>query len=109
MLHAFLPWLLLAGALLASPAVLAQSGGARSSMEQCVDRVLARLARAKAPEREVGRAVISGCDGPLRATLAEAIKSGEASMCASIESCIDIARKRAGDEAKEAYRARVSR
>lgn len=78
-------------------------------MEQCVDRVLTRLARAKAPEREVGRAVISGCDGPLRSTLAEAIKSGEARMCASLESCIDIARKRAAQEATESYQERVRR
>src|SRR4051812_50160580 len=50
----------------------------RQSMEKCVGRVLATMARAKAPEVQVGSAVATQCDSPLRATLAEAIKKGEA-------------------------------
>jgi hypothetical protein len=101
--------LVLASALMLNPAAQAQGGPARASMERCVERVLSRLARAKAPEGEVRNAVLSGCDGPLRATLAEAIKSGEARMCASFDACIDLARKQTADEAKEAYRARLGR
>jgi hypothetical protein len=100
---------MLACGLLLSTAAHAQGGPARVSMERCVDRVLARLTKAKAPEREVGRAVIADCDRPLRATLVEAMKTGEAAMCASVEACLDIARKQTADEAREAYRARVTR
>ena len=99
----------LASALMFHPVVQAQGGPARASMERCVERVLSGLAKAKAPESEVRHAVLSGCDGPLRATLAEAIKSGEARMCASFDACIDLARKQTADEAKEAYRARAGR
>src|SRR4051812_50165626 len=53
----------------------------RQSMEKCVGRVLATMARAKAPEVQVGSAVTTQCDSPLRATLAEAIKKGEAGGC----------------------------
>ena len=104
-----LPSFLLASALLFSAPAHAQGGPARASMERCVERVLARLAKAKAPEREVGRAVIADCDGPLRATLVEAMKTGEARMCASVEACLDIARKQTADEAREAYRERAPR
>jgi hypothetical protein len=86
----------------------AQAADARAQMERCVDRVLARMARAKAPEAEVGRAVISECDGPLRAALASAIRAGEAFVC-SVESCIGIARDRAAHEARIAYRERLPR
>src|SRR5215213_7086571 len=96
--------IILSGALLGSPG--AQAQGARGSMEQCVERVLTRLARAKASEKEVGPAVISGCDGPLRAAVADAIKTGEASICATVESCMATARQRAADEARLAYRER---
>jgi hypothetical protein len=72
-------------------------------MEQCVQRVLTRLARTRASETQVGRAVVSSCDRPLQASLAAAIRSGEAGMC-TIESCIDMARQRAADEATAAYR-----
>jgi hypothetical protein len=102
-------WFLTVGALIGSGPTQAQTGPAHRAMERCVDRVLSRLAQAKAPEREVGRAVTSGCDGPLRAVLAEAMKTGEAQMCASVDACMDIARKTAADEARQAYRARVSR
>ncbi len=79
-------------------------------MERCVDRVLTQMARDKAPEREVGRAVLATCEGVLRETLVEAMNTGEArGMCASVEACMEIARKRTADEAREAYRARVSR
>src|SRR4051812_49896769 len=75
------------GALIAAGAVwLALTRGSqaqanqpsRQSMEKCVGRVLATMARAKAPEVQVGSAVTTQCDSPLRATLAEAIKKGEA-------------------------------
>jgi hypothetical protein len=102
-------YVVLGSALMLGPAAHAQGGPARASMEQCVERVLAGLAKAKAPESEVRRAVLTGCDGPLRATLAEAIKTGEARMCASFEACIDIARKQTVDEARDEYRKRVAR
>src|SRR5689334_20866042 len=87
----------------ASAASAAPAEGARQSMERCVSSVLSRLARAQAPESDVGPAVLSKCDGQLRATLAEAIRSGEAAVC-SVESCIGIARTRASEEATQAYR-----
>ena len=77
-------------------------------MESCVERVLTRLARARAPETRVGPAVVSSCDRPLRASLAAAIRSGEAAMC-TVESCIGVARQRAADEAVAAYRRRARR
>ena len=86
----------------------AQTAGTRQSMERCVDSVLARMARAKAPEAQVGSAVVSQCDAPLRAALASAIQSGEAFIC-TVESCIGIARARAAEEAKSAYRERLAR
>jgi hypothetical protein len=81
----------------------AQGRGARASMESCVKTTLSKLAQARAPEAQVGQAVVSRCDGPLRATLAEAINNGEAFIC-SVESCIGMARSRAAEEAREAYR-----
>jgi hypothetical protein len=84
----------------------AQAAGGRQLMEQCVNRVLSRLGRARAPEGRVGPAVLSECDGPLRAALAEAIQSGEAPVC-TVETCIGLARSRAAEEATEAYRQRV--
>lgn len=93
--------------IMASPAQ-AQSAGDRSAMERCVDGVLTRLARSKMPEAEVGQAVVARCEQPLRATLAAAISSGEASIC-SVEACIGFARQRAAEEARTAYRERISR
>ena len=84
----------------------ARAAPGRQSMEQCVDRVLSRLTRAKADESQVGPTVLSQCDGPLRATLAEAIQNGEAPLC-TVESCIAMARSRASDEATAEYRQRV--
>jgi hypothetical protein len=84
----------------------ARAAGGRQSMEQCVDRVLTRLARARAPESQVSPTVLSACDGPLRVTLAEAIQSGEAPFC-TVESCMGMARSRAGEEATEQYRQRI--
>ena len=78
-------------------------------MQQCVDRVLTRLARANRSEKEVGQAVISACDRPLRDSVAEAIKSGEAAMCANVESCMGVARQRAADQATLSYRQRRGR
>lgn len=91
----------------------AQSGrgggaGGRQGMEQCVQRVLTGLYNQRAPEAQVGPAIVSQCDGPLRATLAEAIRTGEAGSC-TVESCLAIARERAAGEATAAYRAQLSR
>jgi hypothetical protein len=99
---------ILATVVLAASPALAQSGRGRSSMESCVERVLTRLARARAPETRVGPAVVSSCDRPLRASLAAAIRSGEAAMC-TVESCIGVARQRAADEAVASYRRRARR
>ena len=101
--HILLFTFVLAAALLSGPGAEARGGGARSSMERCVQRVLTRLARARAPETQVGRAVVSNCDAPLRANLAAAIRSGEAAMC-TVEGCIQMARERAAEEATAAYR-----
>jgi hypothetical protein len=94
---------LVAAAVLLNSGAEARGSGARSSMERCVQRVLTGLARARAPEAQVGRAVVSNCDGPLRANLAAAIRSGDAAMC-TVESCIQMARERAAEEATAAYR-----
>src|SRR5215212_6469325 len=107
--YTLLFYFVLGSTLMSYPAAQAQGGPGRASMERCVERVLSGLAKAKAPEIEVRHAVLSGCDGPLRATLLEAMKSGEARMCASFDACFDLARKQTSDEAKEAYRARVGR
>ena len=96
------------GAALLNGTASAQTAEARGQMERCVDRVLARIARSKAPEAQVGRAVISECDGSLRATLASAIKTGDAAFC-SVESCIGMARDRAAQEATLAYRELLNR
>jgi hypothetical protein len=77
-------------------------------MEHCVKTTLSRLARSRAPEAQAGQAVVSQCDGPLRATLAEAISNGEAFIC-TVESCIGMARSRAAEEARDAYRRHLSR
>ena len=77
-------------------------------MEQCVNGVLSHLARARAPESQVGPTVLSDCNGPLRMTLAEAVRSGEAAIC-TVESCIGMARSRAAEEATEIYRDRFQR
>src|SRR3954462_3664398 len=85
----------LATATLPAPAHAAPG---RQSMEQCVDRVLSRLSRARADEAQVGPTVLSQCDGPFRAALAEPIQSGGAARC-TVESCRGRARSRASDEA----------
>src|SRR3954464_4678489 len=76
----------------------AHAAPGRQSMEQCVNRVLSRLARARADEAQVGPTVLFQCDGPLRAALVEAIQSGEAPLC-TVERCMGMARSRARDEA----------
>ena len=86
----------------------AHAAPGRHSMEQCVDRVLSRLARARVDEAQVGSTVLAQCDGPLRAALAEAIQSGEAPLC-TVESCMGMARSRASDEATAEYRQRILR
>ena len=87
----------------ASTPSAAQAAGGRQAMEQCATRVLSGLARQQAEESQVGSAVLSRCDGPLRTALADAIQSGEAANC-TVESCLDMARSRAAAEAIQAYR-----
>ena len=94
-------------AVLFTAAASAQTAGTRHSMERCVDSVLARMARAKRPEAQVGPAVLSHCDGPLRAVLASAIETGSAFIC-TVESCIGMARQRAAEKARMAYRERLA-
>lgn len=77
----------------------------RQSMEQCVQGVLARLARSNAPDTQVGPTVVQTCDNQLRATLAAAIQAGQAGGC-TVETCIDMARSQAAQEAIQAYRTR---
>jgi hypothetical protein len=104
-----LPWL--AAVVLASGLSVAsaqQPAGARQAMERCVSTVLTRLARRGASASDVGPAVLTRCDGPLRATLAEAIRSGQAGLC-TIETCLDTARMRAAETATQLYRQRVGR
>jgi hypothetical protein len=86
----------------------AEAAQARRSMEQCVDRVLSGLVKSRAPESSVGVTVVSRCDAPLRATLAEAIRAGQAGNC-TVEACIALAQSRASDEAVAAYRALLRR
>jgi ABC-type transporter MlaC component len=87
----------------ASTPSAAQAAGGRQAMQQCVTRVLSGLARQQAPDTQVGSAVLSRCDGPLRTALADAIQTGEAANC-TVESCLDMARSRAAAEAIQAYR-----
>ena len=89
------------------PAV-AQDSATRQSMEKCVVTVLQRLARSRAAESQVGPAVVSQCDRQLRATLAAAIRTGEAAFC-TVETCIDLARARATEEATQLYRQHATR
>jgi hypothetical protein len=103
-----LPLIAIAAALIVSPPAQAQR--ARAQMERCVDRVLTQSGREKAPEGVAVRAVVATCEGALRDTVVEAMTIGEArGMCASVEACMQIARKRTADEAREAYRVRVTR
>ena len=90
-----------------TPAPAQAQAAARRTMEQCVNRVVANLAKAKTPEAEVGAAIVAQCDKPLRATLADAIKTGEAGGC-TVESCLSMAQSRASDEATQLYRQRVT-
>ena len=98
--------LILVTGLALSPSPALAQKVARDSMEQCVERVLTGLLSKKATDIEVGRAVIGQCDSQLKATLAEAIKNGEASSC-TVEKCIQVARDEATREAKEEYRRRA--
>ncbi len=97
------PVAVLAAVAAASTPSAAQAAGGRQAMQQCVTRVLSGLARQQAEESQVGSAVLSRCDGPLRTALTDAIQSGEAASC-TVESCLDMARSRAAAEAIQAYR-----
>ena len=94
-------------ALAAMTPTTAQAAGGRQAMERCVDRVLARLTHAGAAEPQVGPAILSECDGPLQAVLADAIESGEAPNFCKIALCLTLARSRAAEEATQEYRRRV--
>jgi hypothetical protein len=87
----------------ASSALAGDATGGKASMERCVKATLSKLAQSRAPEAQVGPVVLSRCDGPLRAALAEAINNGEAFIC-TVQSCIGMARERAAEEARTAYR-----
>ena len=87
----------------------AQAAEGRHAMEQCVDRVLSRLTRSKAGDAQVGPAVLSECDQPLRLVLADAIESGEAPGFCKVAFCLDIARSRAAQEATAEFRRRVEK
>lgn len=100
--------LVLGAAALTPAASQGAAGGARDSMEQCVNRVLTGLLRAKTPAAQAGKAVVQQCDKQLRATLQAAIQSGEAGAC-TVESCLAIARERAAEEATQAYSQQVGR
>jgi hypothetical protein len=78
-------------------------GPARQDMQRCVGGVLSQLARSQTAETLVGPTVVSRCDRQLRATLQEAIQTGQAGSC-TVDSCLAMARQRASDEAVMAYR-----
>jgi hypothetical protein len=94
-------------AVVSAPAV-AEPGRGREMMKQCVGAALSRLARSKAPESEVGAAVLTHCDKQLRVALADAISAGEAAGC-TVESCLDLAKTRTVAEATAAYRQHAAR
>jgi hypothetical protein len=79
-------------------------GQGRGQMEACTNKVLSGLVRAKASEAEAGPAVVSRCNGPLRAAVAEAIRSGEAFICNNVDACMPMAQERASNEARDLYR-----
>lgn len=85
-----------------------QGTPSRQTMEQCVQTVLTRLARSNTPETQVGQQVVQSCDNQLKATLAAAIQAGQAGGC-TVETCIDMARSQAAQEAVQAYRMRQTR
>ena len=80
------------------------SGPGRAQMEACTNKVLAGLVRARAAETEAGPAVVSRCNGPLRAAVADAIRSGEAFICSNVDACMPMAQERASNEARDLYR-----
>ena len=47
----------------------AQAAGGRQAMQHCATRLLSGLARQRASEDQIGSAVLTRCDGPLRAAL----------------------------------------
>lgn len=75
----------------------------RRAMQQCVSRVLANLAKAKANYREVTPNVAQQCDPQLRAVLAAEIQAGRAGPCTNVDGCIDMARNEAGQRATMEY------
>ena len=96
-------------AALATTPSVTQAAGGRHAMEQCVDRVLSRLTRTGAADSQVGPAVLSECDQPLRLVLSDAIESGEAPGLCRIAFCLDLARSRAAQEATAEFRRRIEK
>ena len=92
----------------ASVPAAAQGANARQAMDRCAATVLQRLARRRAPESQVGMAVVTQCDRQLRATLEASIRSGEAGGC-TVDSCIDMARAQAAEPARQSYRQHLRR
>src|SRR3954468_3575631 len=86
----------------------AHAAPGRQSMEQCVDRVLSRLARARADEAQVGPTLLFPCDGPSAAPGGGAIGRGRPPL-ATAESCRAMAGSGASDEATAEYRQRFLR
>jgi len=65
------------------------------------------MARHQAPQAQVGQVVVLQCDARLRAALASAIETGDAFICTA-QSCMGMARQRAAEQAKSAYRKRLA-
>jgi hypothetical protein len=78
-------------------------------MESCVDRVLSDLQRRDAPDKDVGPAVLSRCEGPLRAAISAAIGAKQAFICSDVEGCLPFAKVQATARALEGYRKRTGR
>lgn len=92
------------GLIAVSPAQ-AQQNAARDALAQCVERVFTGFSSKKATDIEIARALRSQCDNEVKATLADAIKTGEASSC-TMEKCMQVARDEVARQAKELYRKR---
>ncbi len=86
----------------AQQAASSPSAAARQTLERCVSGQLARLARTKAPEAQVGPAVVQQCDPHLQGLLTVMIQSGEA-PCPSVNMCLPMARDRMAQEAYSSY------
>lgn len=84
-------------------------GPGRRQMEACTNRVLAGLVRVRAPEEQAGARVVARCNGPLRAAVADAIRTGEAFICSNVDACMPMAQERAASQARDLYRRMMQR